>query len=490
MSQKGFVNIAFVVLAVVLVGVGGYFLMDRFLAPSPPQQSPQTTNQVTQPILQLIVNKIFGDKSFPKGKITVLGGSGAGMLIAECADKNYITNSAHYIIEGKVENTESRWIDDSTLGRHIFTFTTIAAKKYVKGDPIGDTVELKTIGGRVGDKWEIATDVGSPEKGKDVILYLQKVGSEFELVCGYFGIVYPSPIPKIKSNFHILKEQNVKDLLKGSGIKSLSKKFYEGNTDDYDFLVIVSGSLVGDYIGEWPPHFGSIKNYTSGIGKHFFDSTIDYGSKGRLQGYAFINNLDDALGPNRFHGINAFVHELSHYWIMNLGNDELKIRRDGGHWSNFVDTSVQINGKIYLNPNGGGIWQENSDGTFSALHAYDIYTEESYRRRFSSLDLYLMGFIPASETRPVQLIIPEGQVDTDQNIRGTKRLVTVQDLIRLGGQRDPAYPNTQRDFNIALILVIENEPTESQLATMDWIAKNLPEVWFEATSHKSKLIIK
>lgn len=240
------------------------------------------------------------------------------------------------------------------------------------------------------------------------------------------------------------------------------------------------------------------------LGKGLYDDSADYGSNGKLRGVIFINDLDSALGFNKFNGINVFVHEIGHNWLMYLQNDQLKINRDGSHWSNFVDSSVRIDGKIYPNSGDGGIWQENLDGTFSGLNnPPDMKTGSSYRYRYNSLDLYLMGFVPPSETQTVTLIIPKENIatnqsssiskedlPTDQNVSGTKRLISVQDLISLGGQRSPAYPNTQKEFNVALVLVTKDEVKESQFFTMDWVAKNLPEAWAKATNYKSAVMIK
>src|SRR3989344_2042156 len=302
--------------------------------------------------------------------------------------------------------------------------------------------------------------------------------------------------------FYVLKGIAMNDLMLDSfDIKSITKKFYEQHPDNYDFLAIVTGFLVGESVGQVPPSFTGVKNDVKGIrnlprgyqSSSLFDYSADYGSDGKLRGIIFINDIDNAMGLNKFFGINAVIHEIGHTWLMYLGDDRLKINREGSLGSNFVDAIVRINGKIYPNPGNGGIWQENADGTFSGLNIpSEIFTEHSYRFRYTSLDLYLMGLIPASKTQPILLINPKemSQEVTNQNVIGTKYLITIGDLIKLGGPREPAYPNTQNEFTIALILVVKKEVTESQFVIMNWIAKNLPEAWAEATNHNSELIIK
>ena len=68
----------------------------------------------------------------PAGKIIVKQSGGAGLLIKECSDRSYITQTADYIVEGTVEKVESSWNEDRT---GIFTYTTLGIDNYEKGTP-------------------------------------------------------------------------------------------------------------------------------------------------------------------------------------------------------------------------------------------------------------------------------------------------------------------------------------------------------------------
>jgi hypothetical protein len=122
----------------------------------------------------------------PGGKVIVKQSGGAGMLIKECTDKSYITQTADYIVEGTVEKVESRWNDGRT---GIFTYTDLRIENYVKGAPFNEnTLEIVTPGGTVGEISQAVEDQPIFHEGKKVRIYFQAVNGEFSIVCGQFGV--------------------------------------------------------------------------------------------------------------------------------------------------------------------------------------------------------------------------------------------------------------------------------------------------------------
>jgi len=122
----------------------------------------------------------------PGGQVIVKQSGGAGMLIAECADKSYITQTADYIIEGTVEKVESRWNQERT---GIFTYTELAIEKCVKGAPFAENkIQIVTPGGAVGEISQWVEDQPIFHEGKRVRIYLEEVNGEFYIVCGQFGV--------------------------------------------------------------------------------------------------------------------------------------------------------------------------------------------------------------------------------------------------------------------------------------------------------------
>jgi hypothetical protein len=122
----------------------------------------------------------------PEGQIVVKQSGGAGILIAECADKSYITQTADYIIEGTVEKVESRWNEEGT---GIFTYTELAIEKYVKGAPFAENkLQIVTPGGTVGEISQWVEDQSIFHEGKKVRIYFEEVSGEFLIICGQFGV--------------------------------------------------------------------------------------------------------------------------------------------------------------------------------------------------------------------------------------------------------------------------------------------------------------
>ena len=130
------------------------------------------------------------------GQVVVKQSGGAGLLIAECQDRQYIITTADCIVEGVVEKVESNWNEDNSA---IFTTTNLSIKNYVKGAPLaGDELQVVTPGGTVGDITQVVEDQPIFHEGKRVRIYFQEVDSEFHIVCAQFGVeelglLSPSP---------------------------------------------------------------------------------------------------------------------------------------------------------------------------------------------------------------------------------------------------------------------------------------------------------
>lgn len=133
----------------------------------------------------------------PEAKIIVKQSGGAGELIAECADRDYITKTADYILEGVVGTVESNWNKERTS---IITYTDFLIEKYVKGEPFAENeLQIVTPGGCAGEICEAVEDQPIFHEGKKARLYFQKTDGEFLVVCTQFGVesldepITPSP---------------------------------------------------------------------------------------------------------------------------------------------------------------------------------------------------------------------------------------------------------------------------------------------------------
>lgn len=243
---------------------------------------------------------------------------------------------------------------------------------------------------------------------------------------------------------------------------TVSQEFFRHQPDEYDFLVTFTtfefetGDAQAFYLG--------VRNDTKGIGLPLFDNSDLFGSNGKLQGYIDMAALSryklDPTHPEFERVLDVLAHEVWHRWGAFVhfqdqngeSSDQLR-GKDEAHWSYLLDTQGSVG---Y-----GARWRENSDGTFTAV---------TTRKTYSPLDLYLMGFNSAKEVPPFFLIenpdisrfdIPR----TNDKVSGTKKLVTVDQVIAAEGPRIPASSGSQKDFRLGFALITGpgQEPTQAQL---------------------------
>ena len=120
------------------------------------------------------------------GSVVVKQTGGAALLIAECQDRQYISSTADYIVEGTVQGVESKWNEDNTS---ILTYTDLSIEKYVKGAPFAhDRLQIITPGGTVDDITQVVEDQPIFHEGKRVRIYFQETDGEFHIVCAQFGV--------------------------------------------------------------------------------------------------------------------------------------------------------------------------------------------------------------------------------------------------------------------------------------------------------------
>ncbi|MFO0630830.1 MAG: hypothetical protein U0325_35105 [Polyangiales bacterium] len=118
------------------------------------------------------------------------------------------------------------------------------------------------------------------------------------------------------------------------------------------------------------------------------------------------------------------------------------------HWSYFFNSGGS--------PMEGNNWEETSPGNFRTGRP---------TFRFSDFDLYFMGLIPRAEVRPGFLIadpqnVPRGisrnsppeYYNRTVSVRGRRVDITIDDVVRQNGPRNPAYPAAPRDLDVVWIL--------------------------------------
>lgn len=196
--------------------------------------------------------------------------------------------------------------------------------------------------------------------------------------------------------------------------------------------------------------------------------------------------------PSGVTGIEVLGHEVGHHWLVfgaHDANDGRGLRalfrlddRDpeqsdrpypaaaGVHYSHYADSHSVMYGN-FITPLGGGMFK---------LAGGD--------RKYGPFDQYFMGLRAPHETPPL-LAIDDGsqrglsgdplQKGQTQTVSGTGVMIPVDDVIRALGPRLPAYPNTQRCFRMAFVLITHpgHAATAQELALVDAYRRRW-EQWF------------
>ena len=105
---------------------------------------------------------------------------------------------------------------------------------------------------------------------------------------------------------------------------------------------------------------------------------------------------------------------------------------------------------------GGGVWQDNFDGTYTQRDD-DYYVPAT---GWSYLDLYLMGLISPAEVPDffiLRNLVPTGKDANGHPIfKADRTKVTIQDVIAAEGQRFPGVDKSQRQFNTGMVIVVQH----------------------------------
>jgi hypothetical protein len=209
---------------------------------------------------------------------------------------------------------------------------------------------------------------------------------------------------------------------------AITKKFYSVFPDEFDFInfMVVRGDL------GMKAHAGGLLTPAENIGLDSVDYTAEYGSQGRLMtmtysGFGFLN------------------HEIGHTWGAFVGVEQGI--SNGVHWSGSTDIAGVMS-EGYESPEGLHFFRANGDGTYNASYFEEV---------FSPLELYLMGMVPADKVPDVHVLIDPNLSDLERVTAQRVDTYTIDDIMAAaGGGRQPAYPNAQKDFNLATIFLSDS----------------------------------
>jgi hypothetical protein len=293
------------------------------------------------------------------------------------------------------------------------------------------------------------------------------------------------PFPLVYEAFHYYSLPNPRDLT-CSVIKSLGDKF--------DFLAYYSDFRVDNQEAGTPSDgpLGAVGGAVTGIGATQ-NGLASYCTQGRFQWqfiqpvYSGSNQMQerppqnapvgtdhditfyhqqlaepsqDGKMPPYMYAISQIAHEMGHRWAAFVSATVAgeTIPLGPTHWARGLQARVVFpyQRPIEASIMGGGVWQDNFDGTYTQLDD-DYYVPAT---GWSYLDLYLMGLISPAEVPDFFILRGLVPVGKDANghvmFKADRTKVTIQDVIAAEGKRFPGVDKSQRQFNTGMVIVVQH----------------------------------
>lgn len=194
------------------------------------------------------------------------------------------------------------------------------------------------------------------------------------------------------------------------------------------------------------------------------------------------------------YAMSQVAHEMGHRWAAfvsaKVGSETIPLG-DGAHWVAGLQAPAAF---PYQRPTeasamGGGVWQDNFDGTFTQLD--DNYYVPA--TGWSHLDLYLMGLIAPSEVPDFFMLRNMVAAGKDANghpiFKADRTKITVQDVIAVGGPRLPDVDHSQKKFNTGVVVMVEHgkKPSRELLERANGIRLRWMDYWETTTGHRASM---
>ncbi len=198
--------------------------------------------------------------------------------------------------------------------------------------------------------------------------------------------------------------------------------------------------------------------------------------------------------PPYMYAVSQIGHEMGHRWsaFVSAKVGEETIPLGPTHWARGLQAPVPF---PYVRPTeasimGGGVWQDNFDGTFTQLDD-DYYVPAT---GYSYLDLYLMGLISPGEVPDffiLRTLVSTGKRDVNGHpiFKAERTKVTIQDVIAAEGVRSPDVEKSQRQFNTGMVIVVQQgaKPSAHLIERTNGIRKQWIEYFSIATGRRASM---
>lgn len=273
----------------------------------------------------------------------------------------------------------------------------------------------------------------------------------------------------------------------GIDLTAVARAFYTRFGDDYQQLIVYTNR---GYIPRSQGAFAfesTVRNSIAGIGgSATVDNGADYGSPRTLESVVMMdsfskysqNPADRVLREETT--LSVLAHEVGHRWLATarfsdngVSSSEL-LGRQQAHWSFYMHSSGSHDEGNQIEDLGGGAFRTGPTS-----------------QRFGPLDQYLMGVRPAAEVPPFFFIrnpvadgpqtaerAPESNVD----IRGTKKDVTIADVIAAMGPRSPAPSPNPPPWRVAFLYVTDGSTEDGAAAGLVDSIRSQFESYFERST--------
>ncbi len=268
------------------------------------------------------------------------------------------------------------------------------------------------------------------------------------------------------------------------------KEFYANYSDSIDFIILFSTERL------YSDNSMTVIYDVKGIG---LEGNIDnfVNTTKRLKSVIAMDMVDYfyMATPERKNTVNnvfldVIMHEMGHHWCCYINGLGIPLP---GHWTNNLDL---FNGNPrYVDLMAYYQWILSSSEEICVNG-----NNNSVKHMFSDLTMYLMGLIPEEKVSSIKVhnftLRPNdiyyntwGPNCVESHNFSFTKSVTIQDIQQINGQRIPPYLTSQKNFNVAfIVLVTYNKSIDYDYVNYIQLYKNnLPEAWSNATKNNSKI---
>lgn len=247
--------------------------------------------------------------------------------------------------------------------------------------------------------------------------------------------------------------------LSEANLHAITQRFYATWGDDFDEIVVFTTFDDNAAQGALAYEISTRQNIKN-IGRELFDDSAMWGASGHL--LAFVNmmrwdqfeTVDIPSTDPRSELFSTLGQEFAHAWVAFLQYQNAQgqpsssmLGRDLAHWSSTLqaDASVIDGNRIV----------DNGDGTFTIAETM---------ARYSPLDQYAMGLIPASAVPPFFIvngattasgtaIAGADLIPVGATFKGTRENITIDQVVAATGPRMPSDAQSPHGFRVAFVLL-------------------------------------